>query len=154
MTVCNHAFVIGELGLILKGPNKNLREFLKKTAGKGVNSKHRYQALISRILNVTLKESLQIYKWFRTGARPERAKAKVLPPTEYQSKLASFMKLRGEGKTGLRGPDPKDPNLTNSTQTIWRSKARSIESHQSAGNPSEKDEASQEENSMRGEKED
>ena len=64
------------------------------------------------------------------------------------------MKLRGEGKTGLRGPDPKDPNLTKSTQTIWRSKARSIESHQSAGNPSENDEASQAENSMRAEKED
>ena len=46
----------------------SLREFLKRTAGKGVNSKHRYQALISRILNVTLKGSLQIYKWFRTGA--------------------------------------------------------------------------------------
>ena len=97
-TVRNNAFVIGQLGLILKGPNKNFREFLKRTADKGVNSKHRYQALVSRILNVTLKGSLQIYKWFRTGARPERAKAKVLPTKEYQSKLASFMKLRGEGK--------------------------------------------------------
>ena len=61
-TVRNHAFVIEQLGLILKGPNKNLREFLKRTAGKVVNSKHRYQVKISRIVNVTLKGSLQIYK--------------------------------------------------------------------------------------------
>ena len=65
--VRTHAFVIEQLGIIQRDPNKSLKEFRKRVL-KGTLSRRTvkdcFVKLLSRIQNIALKGSLEMYKWF------------------------------------------------------------------------------------------
>ena len=71
--VQNYAFVIGQLGIIQKDSDRNLKAFRKAiirkkgTIKEGSTRSGRYQNLIAKILNIILKGSLKMYRWFRIG---------------------------------------------------------------------------------------
>ena len=122
----NFAFVIGQLGIIQRDSDSNLKAFRRAVIGKrgivkaGSTRKGLYRNLIARILNVTLKGSLDMYRWFRTGDLGIISGHLVIKEAKQeQQKLSSWTAkyLRPEK---LRLSEPQDPSLRKDGSTIRR----------------------------------
>ena len=100
----NYTFVIGQVGAITKDASENLTRFRKANArlhGLGRNQSGSRAAqkieLLSRIQNVNLKGSLNIYHWFSTklgDAQPGNQTPKRPMPAAYKGPLEAFLQRR------------------------------------------------------------
>ena len=99
-------FVIGQMGIISKESILKLHKFRRRIMGrKDMHSSYKRGLLVSKMLNVTLKGSLNIYRWFVSSSPTPPWQKRGLPSLGYVRKLNAqgrhtnfFRDVRGTGE--------------------------------------------------------
>ena len=94
------AIVIGQLGVISWATNLAIIKTRKSTLTKkdDTRPKRHVDELIAKILNVTIKGSLEIYRWFMSDAPTPHFETRSRAPALYAKRLAELKKSSSKTK--------------------------------------------------------